>query len=206
MAYPISLGNIVEVTTIFHDSNQVIMNLFHYKFFSGPVITDGRAALQDLMDAMQAGGGFTQKYAQCISQNIADINLFAQWIYTTRYSKKESLNPIGPGLVAADRVSPNLAVAITKRGDLANKHNVGTIHMGGVPNTFQEFGNVTAAGFLAYDDFRLTASASITTALGRVYHPLIFNREDPGASVEVSTTFTQTTTRTMRRRTVGLGI
>lgn len=206
MAYPIPFDAIAEVTFKMTHNDQTVLTVLHYKFIGGPAIADGAATLQALMIKIQAAGQVFRAHTNCTSQDL-DYNLIvAQWISPIRYARQDALPGQTIGLVAQPSLPQNDAVALTKGGELAGRHNIGTVHMPGVPTTFVTDGLVTPAGFTAYNDLCTAIQQDVTLVAGQIFRPVIYNRVTPADSKEISTVITQNTSRIMRRRTVGLGI
>jgi hypothetical protein len=188
-----------------HVDGQLCMSIFHYQYDSGSVIPDGQVALTDFLNKIRVAGKLKDKYLACIPDVVNDVTWHAQWIIPTRYRVTELAIPADAGLVPTAPMPSAVAVAITKRGELANRHNIGTLHMPAVPNTFVAQSMLTAPGFLAYDDLGTQVKEPVTLTGGQLMNPVILNKADYILSPTILTTVTQPTSRVNRRRTVGLG-
>lgn len=205
MAYPIEEGSILQVSMVGTNAGQMFVSLFNYWFTDGPTIDDGHNAALESLGELAAAGKLLEKYTNIIGPNITNIEFYAQWIDPTRYARVRDFNGPYAGTHPFDSLSPNYAVAITKRGQGAGRHDVGTLHMPGVPSSAIENGMLTAGALIDYNALRDQVIAGFTIAGARTFNPILFNRAEPSASAYISTGFVQPTARVSRRRTVGVG-
>jgi len=99
----------------------------------------------------------------------------------------------------------NTAQVVTRRGDLADRRNVSTLHLPGVPvaQVVDSFLTITQQDIL--QSFGVSMLQEFVTPGGAELRPVAFRRVDPVASRPLTETFPQETVRILRRRTVGLG-
>lgn len=202
MAYTINTGSVVLVTfrgTLF---GQDVMNTFHYRW-DGPVLASGLTALIALIGTnpqMQANMALWQN---CISEDVVDCRVIGQWIFPLRYRQYNTVMaaPTGSGSPCG---TANVASVITLVADRASRHGVGNKHLPGLPLSSQEQGFLTNGQKVANTDFA-NAMAATVVMLGGIFQPVIYNRVNPAASMEVIGAEENLTVRVQRRRTVGLG-
>lgn len=206
MAYTVPTSSIMEVTCELQHNLQTVMSVFHFKLTSGGSITDGSAALLAMSNAMQAGGGLWLNWVSAISDDLSNGMIYCQWIFPTRYSLRSFVPAVASGQVAITSFPQNLAVSITKMSDFGTRRGRGTLHMPGVPNTWVDGGELSAAGLAGYVAIRDDLNDTVVLATGHTLTPVIYNRSAPGDSITITDALLQPTSRVMRRRTVGVGI
>jgi len=153
MPYAVPDGGIIEIILEGRLLGQQVMSVLHFRLDQAGGITDGKAAADSALLAIDAGGELHELYMDCISQDYNQAVLHAQWILPQRFAYV-SLGPTKTqGTVAFPAMGSNLAVCITKRTDFAGPHSHGTLHMPGVPTVFSDDGFLLAAGRAAYEAF-----------------------------------------------------
>jgi len=206
MPGPLAVGDRVMVTFRGTLAQQHILSTFWYGVSAITGVVNQTDAFTALRASLVAGGGLRPDYLACCPTNYTLDYIWIQNIRPTRWGKF-TFGDNSPGTWAADAPTANTSGVITRRGDLAIRKAVSTLH---VP--ISSTADVMADGLLT-PAFKtpMTALAvevikSITTA-GTVvtYFPVIDNGPG-GADFQVITSaFVQETARVMRRRTVGLG-
>jgi len=205
MPYIIGVGSILEMSYHGKLDGQLFITQFHYLFATGTTIADGETAALEMIDNLNNAGNLSDDYLACIPDEVTDIRLRAQWITPVRYRYVIDPGGVRAGTVASPAMPSNVAVALTKTGEKANRHNIGTVHMPAVPTSFVGDSLVTVLGQIAYDELCSDIPDNFVLATGQDMRPVLFNRPAPGTSVEIVQAFLQLTTRVNRRRTVGLG-
>lgn len=215
MAYP--LQTIIEATIKYRANSQILMNVVHYN-----PQTLGAGDIQDLVQS------FLNKFADLDpasllgkmiagwSQDVELIQVGAQMVYPQRW-RKLTLPFLINGGVAQPCSRQNTALTITKVGLKANRHNVGSFHWGGLPDTAFALGEVEPGFLPALGGVQNALKQQvIDAAAGITYDPVIINHTKvivdgkpkypiSGYSL-MSDAFLQLSARTMYRRTKGIGI
>lgn len=205
MAYSITTGAVLEVTFEATQDAQRIMTLFHYRLITSLPLPDGAQAARDALLEIQAPGKLRDQYAACVPDVIIDWHAYAQWITPARYRYEVGPGADWAGTVAVTPYPVNVAAAITKFGEQANRNNIGTMHMPAVPQNFIEDSVLTLQAKLAYDNLALEIPEPIVLPGGAELVPVLFNKLNPVQSVRITGAFPQESSRVMRRRTVGVG-
>lgn len=144
-------------------------------------------------------------FGQDVSMNFAQFQI----IYPTRYAYVRGVGFTGTGSVVGGTLPQNVAAVITLRSDLSGRNQISNKHIGGVPATFTENGEVTTD---AIEDYQLVQAALLSTVnVGDAPDtfaliPVIYHKGGLTTSDTLVTGSVQNTIRVMRRRTVGLGI
>lgn len=205
MAILQNVGDIIQVTFLGLWHSQQVQNTFRYQVFGlvgSPTVTTVAAQLEALLTSV---GNLEQLFLALCPPQYALSGIRIQTIVPTRVAASvftsASVGTFGFGSSTA-----NLAGVITRRGALANKHNVGSIHVPypnldtGITNGKVSTGWVTAglslAGFMVTN---LTVSGGTQMAPVLSWGKAIIN------TTQIDDAFVQATLRTMRRRTVGVG-
>lgn len=205
MAYPISVGSIVEVTFPYRVNSQLCMAVLHYKLRSGSV-SDGATNLQALLTDLNAVGGLHEAMSFCQSEDATYPELRAQVISPLRFVPETQLSNRSQGAITEPCNNQQVAIAVTKRSELASRHGIGTLHLGGIADTFCTAGRVASAFGSIINLFAGQLNDDVTLTGSVIYDPVIYNRSNPSLSAVITTASYQDTLRTMRRRVVGRGI
>jgi len=203
MSWSLAPGSIVEVTFPGNLYGQTVLSVFHFKYdvdFGSP---DGAAQLAELVNSLKDVGQLYPLWLACMTEDLITKNIVAQAVHPIRFRRYEFPPTALFGLVPFASPSANMAAAITKRGDFADKHNVGTLHMPGVPSTFQEAGSISGPGMAAYGAL---ATKLPDTYVDGTWVPVLYNRADLANCPTITEGSVRDTTRTQRRRTKGIGI
>jgi len=205
----ISVGDIVAVSFLGTINAQRTVTTLHFRAADASG-TATSTLMQNLITLIRAGGGggdtLETTFLNCCAQNFTLNSIRAQKLSTVR-AKFESQNRASPGNVAVDCDITNISGVLTKQGALANRRNIGSVHMPAVPNGYASAGDVSGTYLTLLNAMAAKLTDVQTVAADTVnYFPVIFNRTTPADSPFISSAFAQTTMRVMRRRTVGLGI
>lgn len=161
----------------------------------------------EFIGGIVAVGGLANVYLDVMSDEFSLNRIDLQVIYPTRYVKVSFADGSGPGTVVQNAEPPNVAHAILLRTDLAGRDQRATKHIGGVPSTFTNNGRMTAAAIAAYEILadQLVQRYTVAGTGDTLWWPIIYHRDNPGATDYITSRTLQNTTRVERRRTVGLG-
>lgn len=209
MAHPI--GSIVEVIIEWNILNQRCMSVLHYKVTADSSIVDPVGEAIDVANTVSSPGGIMDAILDCMSANTGSTKVSAQFIRGAGGQRfaKATVTAINPGVRAASCTVSNIAAVITKRTIYSGRWAVGSLHIPGLsPGTYDN-GKITDASMLGdLNDVAAELLNPITGNVGAgVYSPVVLHKAGVhGGSTDLLSTEVQTTVRTMRRRTVGLGI
>lgn len=205
MAYSIPENALVMVSCEGKLFGQQVINTFAYRKTDPTTNPDGKQTITDLLAALTGPGTLVQEWANCMSISVVDLVVTGQMIAPARYTKVFAAGVPASGAVGDEALTPNTAVVITRRGELANRRNLGNIHVPGVPFSYQSEGEVTEVAFAQYAELAGKMTEIINLADDQQFTPVIFNREQPSLSPPAVSTIVQRTIRVMDRRTVGRG-
>lgn len=215
MAWP--TNSIIEGRLYYRVNDQVNINVLHWI----PVGNSVGFTLDELMDAFHTSQGgvgngtWIGEMKSCTSQNTTFFRRDTQLIWPTRYrTRTQELNE--QGAVGSPAEAQNVAATLTKRGALGKRSNIGSYHVGGVPSTEYQGGILKPAQIDRYeslitnylDEFQtdnLTTVEYDPVILNKVKNPITEKYEIIGAT-QVQQWLVQDTLRTMRRRTLRVGI
>lgn len=217
MAIPVD--SILEIKVGYRINDQQCYNVLHYKTI-GELATADELTTSDWVVANMAGnanGEFPGEFKEVMSSDVVLNELTAQWIYPVRFRVSRAV-PNVLGAVVSPCNAQNLQACIGKRGDLGNRHNVGSVHVGGLPNSAIVSGNI-GAGFLpdleALKTF-LADEINLEGDVAKVVYPAILNKTKVivdgkpkyivSGSTQVTAWDVRDTVRTQRTRTKGKGI
>lgn len=187
-----------------HDNQQTI-TVMNYRYMGISTIVNGRPVLDSLLSIIAQPGGLYDTYINTISQDVKDIRPYVQLIAPTRYAY------ITPGVAGQDGALPgacmpsNTAQTVTRRGEIADRRNISSLHLPGVPVASVTDSTLTPEHMVALLGFATKSVEAIVAAGGVELQPVAYRRVDYGFSRILTEAFVQPTVRVVRRRTVGLG-
>lgn len=216
---PVTAQSILEVQVHYEVSSQKCRNVLHYKYIDSFDLTISAKDIQESFLTTNVGGGGATKldtaFAALMASNVTVTEVTAQIIYPTRYliSRKTA------GLVGANAgvcTAQNVAGVIQKSGPEGNRHNIGSVHVGGLEEAAYADGVITGA----YQVKLITlyghlASVRASNAGAWQWNPHILNRTKVvidgkdkyviSGATPVAAWGIQGELRTMRTRNVGKG-
>lgn len=218
MAY--EANTVVEMRVKTLVNTQYLMNVFHYK----PVGNSTGFLIPDMVSgllALETGGGngtLTGELKKLLaSLNTQIVQVDAQVIYPTRYRSITQFVSVA-GTVLGTCNAQNVQACITKKGELANRANIGSCRIGGIAEN-QYASGLLLPGFKTLlqgfvDNWLLTPKSDGLSPVS--YDPAILNKTpvDVGGKVKYvisgCTVYDQCEVhdqlRTQRTRNVGQGI
>lgn len=204
MAQPTADGTIWQMTFKYNMSGQVLLNTFFYKQTGG--VPDYPTFVTTWDTWNLAVGHMVDALLPCISAAVTLDAIIYQPIRTTRYRPITVAHALN-GSQNGQEVPQNISQVVTRAGVLANKHNVGAIHLppcqaDQIINGTLDVGQINL--------LRTFASKVIQQAApgggGVTLDPVLISRNVVLAPQLITIAFPQDTIRVMRRRTVRLGI
>lgn len=191
-------------------NDQECLTVLHYVVDTVSSLSSSGAEETAFLDAMDTGGSnaLIDKYLQTMSTDATVHQLDAQFVFPVR------LVNVGQtveetGIHDSPCNNQNIAAVITRRTYLAGRSQVSDIHMPGVPDDKIASGFITDDWILKYADVLTKMLLQVVPATGGgKYNPVIWHRKGTiiGANYNFITSgVVQPTSRTMRRRTVGIG-
>jgi hypothetical protein len=207
----LAVGDVVAVT--FEGRVQAQRTLTTFMIRRASPVDNNTTVIQDLDEitfhTQPDGGGAdwleTAFLAACSIDFVLD-NIVAQQITPTRSVKRVRVSG-GPGTNAGGCEVTNICGVLTKRTNFGGRKQVGSVHMPGMPTLGATNGVLTAGQKLLYDNFATALKqAWIVPVSGTSYNNILYHRGLVPNYDIVTDVFTQDTVRTMRRRTVGVGI
>lgn len=206
MAYPVLAGAALEVVLEGRHENQQVMNVLHYRYTGSTTLGNGAAVAVGVLDLMNNAGGLAQLWRDCLSVKVEDLTIRVQWIQPARFAYIRTGIMGNDGAVAGNAMPVNTAISITRRGESANRHNIGTTHVPGVPVDAILNGQLVGIFAAPYQAFASKMLEPLTVLdPAATFVPVILNRQDFAESVSPVNWTLHTFARVMRRRTVGVG-
>lgn len=219
MAFP--ANEIVEVKIGYLVNDQQCWNVLHYladDTFPGPSPFDIQTALLDHLDnQIGTAGTLINTMRLMWGLNVSLNYITVQGVFPTRYRMVKG-EYTSPGLDAGTCEAQNVAAYIEKVGEEANRHNIGSLHLGGLSAAAYAAGELQAGYFGNLQTIAERMKDPISFTSGGVdydYTPVILNKTPVEVDGKVkylisgSTVLFDTvpyeTLRTQRTRTKGYG-
>jgi len=202
----VNLGDKILVTFYGELLNQRIINTFWYQVSALTGSPNTATFATALIAQIKTAGGLRDSFVDVAPQNYGLGQIWAQFIEPTRVVKVID-NTADAGNWPVDADTANVAAVITRRGDLAGRKHVGSLHVPiSTDPTAIIAGSLSAALKVKTDALATDiASAQVLAGLGTC-NPILRNGPLTTDVTVINNAFSQTTVRTMRRRTVGRGI
>lgn len=211
MARPVSDGAVLEVRVFGICNGQRLMNVWHYWLIDPtPTTIDGDAAVNALLAVLNPGGGgdLLRLYRAYSNENVTWLRLHLQWVAPIRYSYISVNNGAGAGEVVEGPLPVNVCGVAQLRSIDPGPGGSGRKHFGGLSVT-------DVSGSLMTNDF-ITGVEPIIERMGQIIdlaalsadatlNPAIWNKEDHTKTNIWTSYQLMSTSRVMRRRTVGVG-
>lgn len=203
MAYTVPDGAILECTIRCTVNAQTTLSVFHYKLQDSLGLPDGDSAIDAFNLEWNDTLDFVGAYAGCMAENVDLVQLVYQWIYPTRYHRVIKAPSVLNGGLVDTCNAPNVAQVITRSGDIADRHGIGTTHVPGLGTGSYADGELLAGQKVLLDTLAGFMDDKYRTD---TMFPVLYNRTNPAQSRVITRAAAQSTVRVMRRRTVGVGI
>jgi len=205
MAVDLHVNDIVLVTFEGKLDGQQILSGFHYRVSQ----TDGSfpmfEELDEFIGRIRAPNKLFQLYQNIITDNLVDLQVYAQVIYPIRYRYTNAGEDTQTGAQDSICYPANVQASITRAAERAGRRYVSHLALPSIPIGAVE-NSLLTAGFL--EDMNLLAvemTKSVVLPTGAVLDPVIFHPKFDPVYSNIMLAFPQPTSRVMRRRTVGLG-
>lgn len=202
-----SVGQVYQFTFVGTWCGQTILSTFRFALSTMVGSPTTSAITSGGWTAMAQTGQLRDSFVACCPNTYQLANVYAQAIAPVRYMRDVyAVGLSGTNMMAGN--TANVAGVIQRRGGLANKHNLGSLH---VPMPNGDTGMANGVISSAYKALLTTLStkvlASWTDVSGNVLSPILFPNKttDITKAVPITAVAVQTTVRTMRARTVGHG-
>lgn len=189
-------------------AGQTIITTFHYVVTAVNVEIDEVTACNRLLLKLTEADGLVDTYLGVAPTNYVMAQISAQKILPNRYRRVQTaINE--PGLRGASPVS-NVALTIERFGALANRKNLGNVHLPCSPGNAAN-GTWDAGTLAAADEFAPKLTELFEDEDGNRFRPCLVAAwqgvPTPLPTPQLITgTIVHTASRVVRRRTVGLGI
>lgn len=214
----VGAGSVVRLTIRGSLFNQTVMTSFDWQMDTAAVGTQDGAAASILFNSLvRLPGGVYAAYLAVMPDSWVPVANDWQWISPQRY-RKDTFDTSGDAPTGGITTTPNLACAISFQGIGASRREQATKHLPGVGGADIDEG-VLKPGYLLAVAGVISGAQVQMTRLGVTFFPSIYGRYIPADPTRVppypgqaekvtpiSAGFSNDKARTMRRRTVGLGI
>lgn len=199
-------GALLEVVIRSTLAGQRQMTVLHYTLTDLGAPADQFTMLETVDDRLAAIDGIYNAISAVSGNDCEFQEVQLQWVHPFRYAYRRFASMPLIGQYDGVCMPPNTSATITKRGEEAGRHSIGSVHMPNVPAGSIDEGLYVAPVLDLYTALAARLKAPFTLATPGVITPVIYNKLAPADSKTVFTTVVQPEVRVQRRRTVGLGI
>jgi hypothetical protein len=209
LTFAVANNDVVEVTSFQEYQGSVTLNVIHYRaVVSGAPIADGEGEMNTLLDKMvDALGGFEKYLADMVVADVVFGKMRAQIVTPSRKPYVDRFTGTN-GAEAGAGCPSNVAGVVTKRGSVASRGRMGSIHVTGFPLSRlidASWDNDAIAEMEDLGDFLNTAQSGDDPSLSWV--PVVGKNQLTGGEWnDLIACTAQRTVRVMRRRTLHVGI
>lgn len=205
MAWDLVNGAIMEVQIVGEFNANITRTIRHYRASVSGSAVNGEGAL-DAFAATTQFATMLADYRACCGDDWLMTYQQLQVISPARWRRYIYSVDTGPGTLGSSAQTASTAGFIELRGDIANRHSVGGVHMPCPGVEEYSAGKFLGAQLDRYGTLAAGLILQIATAAPAVtWTPVVFNRAIPANSVVVTDGQAQDTVRTMRRRVLGRG-
>lgn len=203
-----ALGDVIEAQLIGSLAGQTTRNVMHFYVGATAGAEVDFATWAANFDAqLRAVGKIFDRIRQFAPSNL-DMSTRTYQIISPVRQVKATIFSAYTGANITQAVTANVAGVVTKRGDLANRQNIGSLHVVAPgPTGAATNGTFDAPTQTLLNAIALTlplAIAFTSTTVTKTMVPAIYHRATHSYS-DITSGTGRTTVRVMRRRTVGVG-
>ena len=209
MPYAINQNDIVQVTIVTHmPAIQKCLNILHYRYIEPTTLPDGAAAILDLLQHI-GNPAITLSWAAAWRDLASDQAVIEEYwgqrVYPVRYAKvKYDVEQVGD--MVTEPLPGCAQFHIEKRGDIAARYAVGGVRVCGLAEDLEAQSQLTVPGMTKAEVLATFLRTTLTTAGGNEWRPVVYRRENPGSSVDVTESMVNGTISTQRTRIAFRGI
>lgn len=202
------LGAIVEVAVVGDIFGQTTMNVWHYKVTTISTTVNPLTEVRDFVTQhfVLPGGAIWDVLHPLLPNEWFAEHVSGQAVAPTRQRRVQVLG-LGVGTGGAS-LTTNLQASLTLQTNLGGRNQIGGKRIC-MPSSQSDDGKLDVLYTPKMTDLGIACMLPLTEALGNgTYTPVIYHRgmAPPADSNDITGYIVQPQTRTIRRRTVGLGI
>jgi len=205
MSVTLGANDVVEVVIEGKLDGQQIISTFFYKTKDVTAATPMFTALDGFLTKLREVGHLFEQYLLCVSEQLIDINMYAQVVYPIRYRYTDGGFAMVTGQFEELSYPANVQASITRANERAGRSYVGHLAVPAVPITQIENSLIVDDYFDKLGVLSERMAQTIVLADGTEMVPSLFNKNNAPVTVPITFVFPQRTSRVIRRRTVGLG-
>lgn len=212
-------GSVIEVQMHYRVNGQQCMNVLHYEpgiVLPGTVWDSEKAVVDQITADIVTDNTWPWHWLRLLASNVTVNRVQCQQIYPNRYrAYYEDLTVLGGNPAPELCTTPNIQASVEKFGIMGTRHDIGAIHIAGLPSSAYTNGLLTVAYQGLLENFAQEWKEPYAVAAGSII-PVIIKKKKvvvegkPKWEIDGATQLfgvdIKDEVRTMRRRTVGLGI
>lgn len=202
-----AIGDIWLVTFSLTQGGQRLQNRFLYRLETVPGGTTTDTISNEMNTLMTAGGNLFPKYLAALNPAVTVAERWFQRIWPTRIRKTVFVSGLAGAWVNTGTAT-NSAVSIERHTENATRHGVGRIQLPASNSPLDITAGVITN--VAYTTVLQTLATQMLQPLnlvpsGATMKPVLVAQNNPASFLYLNGAFPQSTLRSMRRRTVGVG-
>jgi len=197
--------DIVEITFEGKLDGQQTISTFHYAPQGIGGAFEIFSELSNFLERIRGAGKLYPAYRDIVSDQLTNLNVYAQVIYPIRYRYTNDGWADETGGVDALSMPCNVQGSITRTAERAGQRYTSHLALPALPVTAVENSFLTVDYLGDMSALAEQIKATIVLASGTEMRPCIFHPQFDPVKEWIKFTFPQATSRVQRRRTVGLG-
>lgn len=213
-------NSVFEVQFKYLVNGQTCRNVIHFRNEVAFVTAFGDSVQAELLSEMNDAdaGSPRSTLLDWLAGNVTLTGISCQEVWPARYRKSAVALNLGGEDTTSQCEAQNLQGTISKFGSLASRHEMGSVHIGGMPIGRANDGLITAAGITKLESISLSWFVPYTITVGAetvTMEPCIINHTKVivngkptypiSGSAPISSVVVQPEVRTQRSRNVGRG-
>jgi len=212
----LNIGDVIECNVNYAYQDQLYINTFPYRITQASAeLNVTNACLIWAEDWVVGAVSPFTALKNLIAQNVTISSVSVQKIEPVRYRRAVHVLAT-PGLYAFDAATGNVAATITRAAEMSGRRYVGSIHIPALAQNAMETGTISldykalmsTVGARMLNEFTAGTDGllrGVPVLIHRVWNPETEKWQYDG-NTQLWTSIPQEQVRTMRRRTIGLGV
>lgn len=208
MATPMNVGDVVLVVVKGQMNGQACWNTFHYQLNTMTAAINDSVAIDGLHAQLDGANNLFEAICAATPDNYTIPEVVYQVVGVNRYAKRSKVPVNDAGNVGSTATTSNIQAGITRRGDMADRSNVGGIRLPAPTTAVEASSGVWEPAYRVLLDTVADEmlQAQVANLGAQIWNPVLYGPATAPVAKPITNTFYQEQVRVIGRRTVGRGI